>query len=156
MTTHEVELEVKQISEAKPLFNSTQLIDVVRKMVLAGVGAVALSTDEVQSFLNRLVERGEMAQKDAEKLMKEARESFNKQRPTFSLPNFQAQPAEISTQIENGLENILNRLNVPSKRDIDELSAKIAQLAARVEDLRKSQEVIPAKAKTTPSAASQN
>ncbi len=155
MTMNEVELEVKQISEAKPVFNSAQLIDVVRKMVLAGVGAVALSSDEVQSFLNRLVERGEMAQKDAEKLMKEAMEGFNK-RPNFSMPKFQAQPAEISAQIENGLENILNRLNVPSKRDIDELSAKIAQLAARVEDLRRSQEVIPAKAKTAPSAAAHN
>lgn len=155
MTMNEVELEVKQIGEAKPVFNSAQLIDVVRKMVLAGVGAVALSSDEVQSFLNRLVERGEMAQKDAEKLMKEAMDGFNK-RPNFSLPKFQTQPAEITTQIENGLENILNRLNVPSKRDIDELSAKIAQLAARVEDLRRSQEVIPAKVKATPSAVTQN
>jgi len=28
-------------------------------------------------------------------------------------------------------------MNIPSKRDIDELSAKIAQLAARVEELRR-------------------
>lgn len=38
------------------------------------------------------------------------------------------------------MEEFLNRLNIPSKRDIGELSEKIAQLAARVEELRKSQE----------------
>jgi poly(hydroxyalkanoate) granule-associated protein len=155
MATHEVELEVKQIEESKPLFNGSQVIDVVRKLVLAGVGAVALSNDEVQSFVNRLVERGEVAQKDAEKLMKEFGERFNV-RQNLNLAAIEAQPAELSNQLENGLERILNRLNVPSKRDIDELSAKIAQLTARVEELRKSQEVIPAKSKTSSTTAAQN
>lgn len=154
METREIEVEVKQLEQTRPLFNGSQVIDVVRKMLLAGVGAVALSTDETQSFLNRLVERGEVAQKDAEKLMHEVRERFNG-RPTLSLPSMPMQPAELSNQIETGLERILNRLNVPSKRDIDDLSAKIAQLAARVEELRKSQEVLPTKAKAT-AAASQN
>ena len=35
------------------------------------------------------------------------------------------------------MEEFLNRLNIPSKRDIEDLSAKIAQLAVRVEELRK-------------------
>jgi hypothetical protein len=37
------------------------------------------------------------------------------------------------------MEDFLNRMNIPSKRDIDDLSARIAQLAARVEELRKHQ-----------------
>ena len=40
------------------------------------------------------------------------------------------------------LEQLLNRMNIPSKRDIDELSAKIAQLAARVEELRRAGEPV--------------
>jgi poly(hydroxyalkanoate) granule-associated protein len=155
MATREIELEVKQLEEGKPLFNGSQVIDVVRKLMLAGVGAVALSSDEAQSFVNRLVERGEVAQKDAEKLMKEFAERFNV-RQNLNLAAVEAQPAELANQLENGLEKILNRLNVPSKRDIDELSAKIAQLTARVEELRKSQDVIPTKSKTSSAAAAQN
>lgn len=152
MATNEVELEVKQVEEAPQGFDGGQLVEVVRKMVMAAVGAVALTTDEAQSFLNRLVERGEVAQKDAEKLMKEVGDRFGK-RPALNAP---VQTTDLTKQIENGLETILNRLNVPSKRDIDELSAKIAQLAVRVEDLRKSQEVVPAKAKAAPATTPQN
>ena len=151
--SEEIELDVKQVEEtSKPLFPvGQQAFETVRKLVLASVGAVALTFDEVQSFVNRLVERGELAQKDAEKILDEARKRLG-QRPT--LPNLPTniQPTELTNQIENGLENILNRLNVPSKRDIDELSAKIAQLAARVEELRRSQEVVPAKTKATATA----
>jgi poly(hydroxyalkanoate) granule-associated protein len=57
------------------------------------------------------------------------------QRLTANRP----QVEKVSDRVEQGMEEFLNRLNIPSKRDIDELSEKIAQLAARVEELRKSQ-----------------
>ena len=45
--------------------------------------------------------------------------------------------ARMRNRSPQGMEDFLNRLNIPSKRDIEDLSAKIAQLAARVEELRK-------------------
>jgi poly(hydroxyalkanoate) granule-associated protein len=145
-TAEEIEVNVRQIDEATPAANPTvQVVEVLRKLMLAGVGALALSREETEQFLNRLVERGELAQKDAQKLIDETFERFRK--TTQPQANqLQSNVANLGVQVESGLEQFLNRLNIPSKRDIDELSAKIAQLAARVEELRRTNEA-PAKGK---------
>ena len=108
--------EVKE--EANPLF------DAARRVVLAAVGAVALASDEVENFVNKLVERGEIAEKDARKLMKEVTERTEKQ----------MKPAE--KEIDKRLEEMRNTLNIPTKHDIDALSNKVAELTAKVESLK--------------------
>jgi len=112
----EVVADVKE--EANPLF------DAARRVVLAAVGAVALASDEVENFVNKLVERGEIAEKDARKLMKEVTEKTEKQ----------MKPAE--KEIDKRLEEMRNTLNIPTKHDIDALSNKVAELTAKVESLK--------------------
>lgn len=127
--TEEIEVNVRQIDENGE-HNTMPLNEVLRKLLMAGIGAMALTRDEIEGFVTRLVERGELAQKDGEKIMNEVVNRV-RHKPEEATSNF-------GEQLENGLEQFLNRLNIPSKRDIDELSAKIAQLAARVEELRRS------------------
>jgi poly(hydroxyalkanoate) granule-associated protein len=138
--SEEIEVNVRQLEdpEAEPE-TSVQVLEVVRKLMLAGFGALALSRDEAETFLNRLVERGELAQKDAQKLIEENVDRFRKSNPQPG-DELQSNIANLGASVENSLEQFLNRLNIPSKRDIDDLSAKIAQLAARVEELRRGQE----------------
>lgn len=127
----EIEVNVRHVEETPEENNSAQIVEVFRRLILAGIGAVALTRDEAENLIKRLVERGEIAQKDGERLLNETVERFQ-------------QPAQTSTnlaqQVESNFEQFLNRLNIPSKRDIDELSVKIAQLASRVEELRRSQD----------------
>jgi poly(hydroxyalkanoate) granule-associated protein len=128
----EVEVEVRDIEATAA--SSGSLLEGLRRLLLASVGVIALTRDETEAFVNKLVERGELAQKDAEKLLREFQGRMRQGRP--ELPNVGERVGE---RMEQGMEEFLNRLNIPSKRDIDELSAKIAQLSARVEELRKSQ-----------------
>ena len=129
--TEEVEVQVRDVIEnGKDVGHS--FIDLVRKMMLAGVGAVAMSRDETEQFVAKLVERGELAQKDAEKLLRDVQSRLRQSRP-----DVQEQAEKVTMRAQQGMEDFLNRLNIPSKRDIEDLSAKIAQLAARVEELRK-------------------
>ena len=129
MTTEEVEVDVREIEEPGGPMN-TSLVEGLRRLLLASIGAVAMTRDETEAFVNKLVERGELAQKDAERLMRELSNRMRQSRP---------QVREVGERMEQGVEEFLNRLNIPSKRDIEELSAKIAQLSARVEELRKNQ-----------------
>jgi len=129
MTTEEVEVDVREIEEPDAPMN-TSLVEGLRRLLLASIGAVAMTRDETEAFVNKLVERGELAQKDAERLMRELSSRMRQSRP---------QVREVGERMEQGVEEFLNRLNIPSKRDIEELSAKIAQLSARVEELRKNQ-----------------
>jgi len=146
MSVEEIEVNVRQVEEQTPTFNgSAQMFEVMRKLMLAGVGALALSRDEAEEFINRLVERGELAQKDAQHLIDETVERIRKTTQPQINP-IQNGVANISNQVETNLEQFLNRLNIPSKRDIDDLSTKIAHLAGRVDELRRAQEA-PGKGK---------
>ena len=127
--TEEVEVIVTEVEDAAAKASGT-LVEGLRKVLLASIGAVAMTRDEVEVFVNKLVERGELAQKDGEKLVKELRSRVRESRP---------QVQKVGERVEHGVEEFLNRLNIPSKRDIDDLSAKIAQLSARVDELRKQQ-----------------
>jgi poly(hydroxyalkanoate) granule-associated protein len=125
----EVEVIVTEVEDAAAKAGGT-LVEGLRKVLLASLGAVAMTRDEVEAFVDKLVERGELAQKDGEKLVKELRSRVRESRP---------QVQKVGERVEHGVEEFLNRLNIPSKRDIDDLSAKIAQLSARVDELRKQQ-----------------
>lgn len=94
-----------------------------RKLVLATVGAVGVAQDEINTYVNRLVERGEITEKQAQKLRREAAERREKV----------AKHAELN--LDHQLEKILHRANVPTKHDIDALSTKITNLTHRVEEL---------------------
>jgi poly(hydroxyalkanoate) granule-associated protein len=125
----EVEIKVNEVEETAAKAGNT-LFEGLRRLLLASIGVVAMTRDETETFVNKLVERGELAQKDGEKLLKEVQARFREGRP---------QAQKVGERVEQGMEDFLNRLNIPSKRDIDELSAKIAQLSARVDELRKHQ-----------------
>jgi poly(hydroxyalkanoate) granule-associated protein len=107
--------------ERRPLF------DLARKVLLASIGAMALAQDEVEDFVNRLVERGEIAEKDGRKLVKEVMDRRKKETKKAE--------AEMGKQVQEALD----RLNVPTKADIEALGDKIATLTKKVEDLKKTQ-----------------
>ncbi len=74
--------------------------------------------------MNRLVERGEIAEKDGRKLIKEVVE---KRRKTTVK------------DMDKAVQEVYDRINVPTKADIDALSATIAALTKKVDELKKVQ-----------------
>jgi len=51
----EIEVNVRQVEEQSTQANpAAPVFDVVRRMMLAGFGAFALTRDEAEQFLNRL------------------------------------------------------------------------------------------------------
>ena len=102
------------------------LLEAARKVLLAGIGAIALTQETAEDFVNRLIERGEIAEKDGRKLVKEVMDKRKKG----------TEKAE--DEITKRVETVLDRMSVPSKADIDALSEKIAELAKKVDELKKS------------------
>ena len=49
-----------------------------RKVLLAGIGAAVLAQEEIENFVNRMVERGEIAEKDARQLAREIVDRWEK------------------------------------------------------------------------------
>jgi poly(hydroxyalkanoate) granule-associated protein len=118
-----VEVKVEEAPEGE----GNVFLGMARKVLLAGMGAVALTQEEVEKFVAKLVERGEIAEKDGKKLVHDVMEKRKKE----------AKKAE--DELDKRLEVLLDRMNVPSKSDIDALSAKITALTKKVDELKKAQ-----------------
>jgi poly(hydroxyalkanoate) granule-associated protein len=108
-------------SECKTFFN------VARKVLLAAVGASALAQEEIEDFVNRLIEKGEVAEKDGRQLIKELLERRKKR------------AERLEDVWEAGFERLLSAMNIPTKSDITELSKRVAELGKQIEQLKKSQ-----------------
>lgn len=115
----DVEEKINGKEEVKPF------MDMVRKVLLAGIGAVALAQDEIEDFVDKLVERGEIAEKDGRKLVREVMDKRKKE----------AEKAE--DEVSKRIEEILDRMKVPNKADIETLGDKIAALTKKVDELKK-------------------
>ena len=100
------------------------LLEPVRKVLLASIGAVALAQDEIEDFVVKLVERGQIAEKDGKKLMRDLMERSKKE----------AKVAE--EDLDKRVEDILGRMNIPTKSDIQALNAKITTLAKKIDELQ--------------------
>lgn len=100
------------------------LLNFAHNLLWAGLGVAAITQDGVDQLVNKLVERGELAEQDGRKLV----ESIKERR--------QKRTNAVEEELDKRLEQALTRLNLPSKTDIDDLSAQVAKLAKQVEKLK--------------------
>ena len=126
MATEKSEKEPKKTEKTETKKEEIHpMFEISRKILLAAIGAAALAQDEMKDFVDKLVERGEIAEKDGKKLMKEMREKRRKRFGRFE---------EMS---HNHIQEALDRMNVPSKKDVDALNTKISELTRKIEELKK-------------------
>lgn len=121
----EVPVTEEEVKEREP----NPFTEAARTVLLASIGAVALAQDEIEDFVNKLVERGELAEKDGRKLVKDLKERRKEKA--------QQARGQMGDELESRIEDVLHRLNVPTKRDIDSLSRKITTLSKKVDELTK-------------------
>ena len=117
------------VEEAPEEVEHNRLLALTRKVLLAGVGAVALAQEEIESFVNKLVERGEIAEKDGKKLVREVMEKRKKETEKAT--------EKAGDELDKRMEDFLTRMNVPTKSDVEALSAKITALTKKVDELKK-------------------
>lgn len=102
-----------------------RLLEASRRLMLASIGAVALAQDELENLAQRLVERGQIAEQDSKRLVREI------------MDRRRRETERAEQQVEKGVEELLQRMNVPTKSDIEALSAKIEALSKKVDELKK-------------------
>ncbi len=113
--------------EATSNGRNNPVFELVRKVALASVGAVVLAQDELEELINRLVERGEIAERDGRNLISDLVEK----RKTATKESFQS----VGTEVDGTIERVLHRVNIPTKTDIQSLTAKIDEIGRRLDEL---------------------
>ena len=120
-----------------------------RKVWLAGLGAYAKAGAEGAEYFKELVKAGEGVEKQGKKLVSEQVEAANSQIES-QLSGVKSGVAEVKGKVEVQLDKIekafdtrvasaLNRLGIPSKQDVEALSAKLDELNALLERVARTQ-----------------
>lgn len=122
------ESEAAAAAEAKAKADN-RFVDLLRKVALASVGAVVLAQEEIEDFVERLIEKGELAEKDGKSLIRDLLDKRRKR----TKETVETAEHEIDTTIEK----VLHRINMPSKGDVEVLAKKIDELDAKIERLAK-------------------
>ncbi len=99
--------------------------ELLRRVMLASVGAAAMGVDELEEMIRRARERGELTAADAQKL---------KERLSDSLLGG---PTAIDELVERSVQHALRRLNIPSRSEIQRVHRAVDALARRVEAIEK-------------------
>ncbi|MCX5843432.1 MAG: phasin family protein [Deltaproteobacteria bacterium] len=92
------------------------MLDFIRKMTLAGAGLAIVTTEKIQEFADDLVKKGEMTEK-------EAREAVNE----YVEKSKQAKK-DLEGKMEQWVTGFLNRMNIPTRKELDEIKERLARL----------------------------
>jgi poly(hydroxyalkanoate) granule-associated protein len=97
--------------------------DIFRTPLLASVGAFSIAEEGIEKFVREIIERGEATEKEGKKIVDDFRKRARKNR------------RDLEHGVDQRIEKTLKSFRLPTKRDVDALEKKIAQLEKKVDSL---------------------
>ncbi|MEG0967999.1 MAG: phasin family protein [Pseudomonas sp.] len=116
-----------------------------RKIWLAGLGAYARVGQESADYLKELVKAGETVEKRGKKRIDHELDAANTQidsvkgEITSVKGKVEVQLDKIEKAFDTRVASALNRIGIPSKHDVEALSAKLDELTALLERVARKQ-----------------
>lgn len=93
-------------------------MDSIHKMFLVGMGLAAMTKEKIDEHIKELVEKGKLTEKEGREM---ADEMLKKSKQTAE---------DLEKQVEKLVQRALGKLQVPSKKEVEELAARIEKLEA--------------------------
>jgi poly(hydroxyalkanoate) granule-associated protein len=91
---------------------------------------VGLATSQADRIVGELVRTGNLGQREAERILGEVRSASEK-----AQGRAQQESARLDRFVEGRIEDVLNRINIPSRSDIERLNHSVDNLTSKVEAL---------------------
>ena len=138
-----VTLKKKIEAEEAKTFSEVRLY--ARKIWLAGLGAYVKAGQEGADYIKDLIKTGEQTEKQAKKVIDEKVDAANSEIDSVKVDITKAK-GRVETQIEKiesafdrRVASALNRIGIPSKHDVEIVSAKLDELTALLERVARKQ-----------------
>jgi polyhydroxyalkanoate synthesis regulator phasin len=90
--------------------------DFIKRMMLFGIGLAAMAREKIEEFVNELVKKGEVSEKEGKEMVKELIDKSKKVRK-----DFEGKMEEVATET-------LKKLHIPTRRELDDLKERIEKL----------------------------
>lgn len=123
MTEQEIKIVENVVTD-----EGNPLLDGLRRILMAGIGVAVLAQEEIEDFVTRLVDRGEIAENDGRNLISDILEKRKQE--------IQDNTRKVSDGMDRRVDSVLKSLNVPTRSEIASLSEQISELSKKVDELR--------------------
>ncbi|WP_462271028.1 phasin family protein [Desulfobacter sp.] len=97
------------------------MLETIKNTLLSGVGMALRSKKEIETFAKEFAEQSEMNQKEAKEFLEECKKRYDDAK------------SGLDKKIEEVVESVLKRLDLPNRGDIDALNARIDALSKKIE-----------------------
>ena len=94
------------------------MLDLIKKTILTGIGIASLTKDKIEELGKKLAEESKLSEEEGRKLINDLLKQSDEARKN------------LETQVEKLVKSTLERLDIPSKKEMDELKARIKNLEA--------------------------
>lgn len=93
--------------------------EIVHKALMAGIGV----PEKINELIDDLVKKGELSESQGAKIVKECSEKVTKS------------GEDLSKTVSDFIDKALEKMNIPSRDEVEKLEKKVAVLSARVKKL---------------------
>jgi len=102
-----------------------ELIDVAEKLVLAGVGAIALTAERMDALSEEIAARAGMGRDEARSLVEEA------------VGRWRSESVRLGERTGAGLAGLFREIGLVTRDELEELELRVAQIEHRLRLLEK-------------------
>lgn len=92
------------------------MIDLVKKVLLTGVGVAALSKEKIEELAKDIAEKGKMTEKEGKALVDQLLQSSDEARQ------------DLQKQVEAKVQTVLEKMDLAKKSELDALKLEIEEL----------------------------
>lgn len=101
----------------------SEISEIFRKMALFGIGAIAISQEKLDEFVQEMVKKGELNREEGKKFVIDV------------LSEKDRQLKEVEEKINKKVKDVVESSGVASKKDIEDLSKRTENLSNRMEKI---------------------
>ena len=100
----------------------TDLLDVVKKTMITGIGLALKTKDEVEDWANDLVKRGELKEEEGGKFVDELMKRYDEAREN------------LENRVEKKVKELLKKANVATLDDVKALKKEVNKLKKQIKN----------------------
>ncbi len=97
------------------------MLELMKKALLISAGLASLTAEKFDQVVEEIVKKGEMSESQGKEFLRDLKEISAKAKK------------EMGEKIEKRVHDALRRLNLPTKKDVEELKARIEELEKALE-----------------------
>ena len=102
----------------------SEISEILRKMALFGIGAIAISQEKIEEFTQEMIKKGEMNREEGKKFVFEV------------LLEKDRQLKDVEEKINKKVKEVIENSGVAMKKDTEDLSRRMEKIEATFERLK--------------------